>query len=187
FVRRHEESLWSLIRSVPDTLEAFTAEIFQGLKTGADSVFVGKLRGASGDTAEFVSQVDRAVHNLEMALVYPLAKGGQMRRYQLEPSEHCISFPDRDGSLIPWKELEECFPQVAAYLRQTRSTLEARDRGQMRGEWWYGYSRNQALRSVRSPKIPVPDYYAHASYCLDPTGEVMFCGGGAGGYGLIPN
>ena len=56
----------------------------------------------------------------------------------------------------------------------------------MKGPMWHGYSRNQALTSVKAAKILVPDYYARASYCFDSAGEVMFCGGGAGGYGIIP-
>jgi hypothetical protein len=35
------------------------------------------------------------------------------------------------------------------------------------------------------PKIITPDYYAHASYCLDEEGKYYFCGGGAGGYGIV--
>lgn len=34
-------------------------------------------------------------------------------------------------------------------------------------------------------KILTPDYYAHASYCLDESGKYSFCGGGAGGYGIV--
>jgi hypothetical protein len=31
----------------------------------------------------------------------------------------------------------------------------------------------------------VPDYYAYASFGLDTKGEYFFCGGGAGGYGIV--
>jgi hypothetical protein len=55
----------------------------------------------------------------------------------------------------------------------------------MKGSRWYAYGRSQALDIMWKPKIITPDYYAHASFCLDPEGRYFFCGGGAGGYGVI--
>jgi hypothetical protein len=57
----------------------------------------------------------------------------------------------------------------------------------MKGMGWYGYTRRQALTTMFLPKIITPDYYAHASYCLDVDGSFFFCGGGAGGYGIVGN
>ncbi|GEM_PF-3854451 len=51
---------------------------------------------------------------------------------------------------------------------------------------WFGYTRRQALTSMPQPKLVTPDYYAHASFGIDPDGEFFFCGGGAGGYGIVP-
>lgn len=187
FVWPHEMTLWERLNKVPTTLADFATDVFQGLKTGADSVFVGRLIGQSSGLTRFQSQVDKRIYDLESDLVFPLAKGGQMRRYDLRPPVHCIIFPYHDGSLAKWTEMVRRYPKIAKYLLQNRKTLESRDRGKMKGAVWYGYSRNQALELVRGPKILVPDYYAHASYCYDTTGETMFCGGGAGGYGIVPN
>ena len=186
FVRPRETALWDRLASVPHTLADFSEEIFQGLKTGADSVFVGEFTRRTSSSTRFRCQGDRKVHELESDIVFPLAKGGQMQRYDLQPAIRCIIFPYTDGSLIKWNELQRLYPRTAQYLKRHRPILESRDRGRMKGPTWYGYSRNQALTSVEAAKILVPDYYAHASYCFDSAGGIMFCGGGAGGYGIIP-
>lgn len=187
FVREHERSLWSRLSRVPWTLADATDAIFQGLKTGADSVFIGTLGPETSDgLVEFKSQIDDRIYEIESSLVYPLVKGGQMRRYSLRLTERCILFPYSEGVLIDHKEMVRAFPSALEYLERNRRRLEARDRGGMKGPEWYGYSRNQALLQVHERKILVPDYYSSASYCLDWTGRHMFCGGGAGGYGILP-
>ena len=60
-----------------------------------------------------------------------------------------------------------------------------RDRGKMKGDGWYGFSRNQALNVIQLPKIFTPDLAIRPSYSFDNIGEKFFSGGVAGGYGII--
>ena len=94
-------------------------------------------------------------------------------------------FPYESGQLIPWDGFRDRFPSTAEYLSRHRGVLDRRDRGRMRGPSWYGYSRNQALTIMETSKLLTPDYYAHASFSYDSTGHAFFCGGGAGGYGIV--
>jgi len=77
------------------------------------------------------------------------------------------------------------YPRAWEYLKSHKVALEDREHGEMRGAGWHGYTRNQALTAMPQAKIVVPDYYAHASFGIDAAGEYFFCGGGAGGYGIV--
>ena len=187
FIRQEEQSLWQKLQAIPHRLADLTSEIFQGLKTGADSVFIGNGKNTTTkEIAEFQSRIDDQIYPLESSLLFPLVKGGNMRPYRLLPTERLVLFPYENGTLLEWEVISDKYPLAAQYLEKHRDILERRDRGRMRGPTWFGYSRNQALTNVRHCKILVPDYYSHASYCYDARGTAMFCGGGAGGYGIVP-
>lgn len=96
-----------------------------------------------------------------------------------------ILFPYINGKLITQSELKENYPKCWQYLSENQYYLENREKGKMKGEAWYAYGRSQALTTVLLPKIITPDYYSHASYGFDINGEYLFCGGGAGGYGIL--
>jgi hypothetical protein len=52
---------------------------------------------------------------------------------------------------------------------------------------WYGYSRNQALDVISTPKIFTPDISPNSSFSLDSIGDLYFTGGVSGGYGIKVN
>jgi hypothetical protein len=117
--------------------------------------------------------------------ITPLIKGGQMKRYAILSPQRVVIFPYEQGELLSTNRMKQDFPLTWEYLKRLKPRLERRDRGGMKGPHWYGYSRNQALTTMPQRKIVTPEYYAHASYCLDEEGTYYFCGGGAGGYGIV--
>jgi TaqI-like C-terminal specificity domain len=170
---------------VSQRLGDVTTHIFQGLKTGADGIFIGDVTASHNISERVRFETGQDTVEIEKQLLRPLIKGGHMRRYLVEPTTKRILFPYEDGKLIPANRLRDDFPKAWKYLQSQKSRLEAREDGKMVGQCWYAYTRNQALTTMYSTKIVTPDYYAHASYCFDPTGEFFFCGGGAGGYGIL--
>ena len=88
--------------------------------------------------------------------------------------------------LIPSKDLETEFPKTWAYIKSNRKYLESREGGAFKGKQWYAFGRSQALDVIGVAKIFTPDLAPFASYSFDPTGEVYFTGGVAGGYGILP-
>jgi len=108
-----------------------------------------------------------------------------MQRYQVEESSKGIIFPYENATLISTEKMKHRYPRTWTYLLQHKTYLENRENGKMKGRQWYAYTRSQALITMYLPKIITPDYYAHASYCLDQQGQFFFCGGGAGGYGIV--
>jgi hypothetical protein len=162
--------------------------VFQGLKTGLDPVFV--LDVVTGATPTYFSKALDTEVRLESALLHPLVKGREMKRFApLEPRK-VVLFPYAAGetgtSLISARVFKEEYPLAWHYLEQNRQKLEARERGKWKGPGWYQYSRNQALDVVSRPKILTPDLVDRSLFSLDRKGSYYLMGGAAGGYGLLP-
>ncbi len=186
FVFPEEKPLWQKLNSMASRLGDVTTRIFQGLKTGGDAVYSLEVVREGEETARVSSLRDGHEYDIERAILKPLIKGGEMKRYHIGQTSRRVLFPYREGKLIPADQLQREYARAWAYLCEHKEYLENRERGKMRGTEWYGYTRSQALNTVCRPKILTPEYYAHASYCFDEEGEYYFFGGGAGGYGIVP-
>jgi type I restriction-modification system DNA methylase subunit len=185
FISEVEESIWSKLNSEQPRLGEITTHIFQGLKTSADEIYIGELVGSKGSLSLVQFKGQRDVLPLETKIMKPLIKGGEMRRYHIGETSKRILFPYSDGKLFSPAEMKTLFPNAWKYLLAMKDDLEAREERKMAGDSWYAYGRSQALNVMTLPKIITPDYYAHASFCLDEQGTYYFCGGGAGGYGIV--
>lgn len=172
-----------LIKKLKDGKEKLgdvTDRIFQGFKTGADSVFI--LEKQNGNY--FSKQLKRQVQ-LEEKYLFPLYKYRNFKRYNLLPHSKVIIFPYNNGTLIDWNTIKSSAPLTANYLLECKGALEKRERGRLEGKSWYCYSRTQALAIMTSSKIITADLNPHANYCFDKPGTVCFTGGAAGGYGIV--
>ncbi len=173
------------------TLGDVCERIFQGLKTGADPVFVVDLKSSRDALAVCFSRSLGEETVIESAILHPLLKGGEMKRYGLLPTRRAILFPYERGNggmrLIPADRLATEFPKTWEYLERNKRSLEAREHGRWRGPAWYQYSRSQALDVVSRPKLLTADIVERTSFSLDESGSFFFLGGAAGGYGLLPS
>jgi hypothetical protein len=111
-------------------------------------------------------------------------KGREIKPYQILPSGQIVIIPYRvrDGrtTLIPEKEFEQQFPNTHTYLQENKSYLEERERGRMKGPYWYGYVYPKNVEVMSSTKILVPDIANRASFALDEGGDYAF----TSGYGI---
>ena len=189
FISGNDQALLAKLSAVKDTLETMTDRIFQGLKTGADKVFIVRpIKETNTHFTIYSSQLE-AEFKLERNLVHPLIKGGDSRNYVMGNSSLAIIFPYRENaggkvSLIPESQIKKEFPLVYNYLTQNKKLLQSRDNGKMKEDSWYGFSRNQALDVINTPKLFTPDISPSASYSIDEKGEIFFTGGVSGGYGI---
>ena len=181
-----EAALIEKIKGMGLLLKEATDRIFQGLKTSADSIYILDVVEWKSKTVRAFSKALQKEITLEIELLKPLIKGGQMRRYLVEESKKVILFIYKGGNLILKREMQEVYPRCWEYLLENKKYLEERERGIMKGENWYAYGRNQALDVVYLPKIITPDFASSSSYCYDAEGIYYFTGGAAGGYGIFP-
>ncbi|HEV2913277.1 MAG TPA: N-6 DNA methylase [Pyrinomonadaceae bacterium] len=185
FLWEEDMSIWKKLDSIEQRLGNITTHIFQGLKTSADGIYIGDTIRDKGNLIALKFKIDNKTYEIEADIMKPLIKGGEMQPYHIGKSSKRILFPYENGELLSEKRLRHNFPRAWAYLTHHKEYLENREEGKMKGNHWYAYGRSQALSIMTSPKIITPDYYAHASYCLDEEGTYFFCGGGAGGYGIV--
>jgi hypothetical protein len=169
-----------------------TDRIFQGLKTGADKIYVVELRKSFKDTVEVFSKHTGKVHRLEKALLKHLIKGGDSDRFCIKPTSLLILFPYRQTDsaavqLVAEPQLREEMPLTYAYLREVKAYLERREDGITKGTGWYSYTRTQNIDVIGLPKIITPDLAERSSFSYDGTGQIFFTGGAAGGYGILPH
>lgn len=177
--------LMERLRKYPLKLEGVTNRIFQGIKTGADKIYIVDEKERKAAKVKVFSRERDKEYWLEHGLLHPLIKGGDSKRYSLTRTKRLILFPYQNATLIDERTLKKHYPLAWKYLLDNRQYLEEREHGKMQGDGWYGYSRNQALDVMPLSKIFTPDIAAHASFSLDKAGDIFFTGGAAGGYGIL--
>ena len=167
----HEEIL-SLMRQTqfPRLLDVFP-KISQGLRTGANSIFLLQAQAAK---------------EIESELLRPYISGENIRRCFIKPLDKYLLFPydfDSNGvlTLLSAEELEQKYPKAWAFLQQNRQELMNRDLEA--STLWYGYSRSQNLRLQNSPKILIREMMPRAEFAADFIGKYAF----SSGYALIPS
>jgi type I restriction-modification system DNA methylase subunit len=136
------------------------ADIFVGLQTSADDVFIMELVEDTLRTLRLNSKILKKVVTLEKDLLHPLVSGTDVRRYGDLPERQYILFPYtvENGvvDLIDLKTLSKTYPRTAEYLAANRSRLQGREHGRMKGAGWYGYIylKNMAKQSVQKLCVP---------------------------------
>jgi len=184
--------LFDRLKVMPVKLEDVTERIFQGIKTSADKIYIVEEVGRTKSEVRIFSHQTEQEHRLEPDLLHPLIKGGDSKAFALSRTNRLILFPyaknDSDKTdLIPASLFKKQYPLTWTYLEKNRHVLEEREDGRMKHAGWYGYIYPKALDVMSLPKLFTPDLAPVAAFSYDPTGEVFFTGGVAGGYGILPN
>jgi hypothetical protein len=149
------------------------ADVFVGLQTSADDVYI----------MDFVRETDRTYHlfskalgkewTFEKDLIYPLASGTDVCRYGHLPNRQYIVFPytveKERASLIDFEAIERDAPKTAAYLLENKKRLEGREKGRMKRPDWHGYiyPKNMARQSLAKLCVPRLVKQVHAAYDRD--------------------
>ena len=170
--RDDREIIESMQRAGPP-LGDITQQIFQGLITSADAVFIltdGGMRG------EYRVVFDREGHEflLEPDLLHPLASGTHVERYALRTLKSVLLFPYCRGTggmrLMTADELA-ALPRSWEYLQGHEARLRARERGRMDRDGWWGYVYPKNLGLHNLPKLCVPRLCPRLRASADPLGD----------------
>jgi len=143
-------------------------DIVQGLRTGANQVFVIGVDNKAG---------------IEDELLLPFINGEHIRRCQVQSDRLRLVYPYEtnefgEARLIGEKVLRQSYPACWAYLRLHRESLVQRSHD-ARSEW-YAFSRSQNLGLGHLRKLLVREMMPRAEFAADYQGEITF----ASGYGL---
>jgi len=148
-------------------------DIFVGLQTSADDVFVMELVKETRDALHLMSKALGETYTLEKNLLFPLISGTDVKRYCDLPKRQYILFPyETDGpavKLITLETIARHYPRTAAYLVKNKGRLEERERGKFRGSDWHRFGRSQNIGIQDQVKLCVPRLVErlHAAYDVE--------------------
>ncbi|RRS30202.1 MAG: hypothetical protein P794_08005 [Epsilonproteobacteria bacterium (ex Lamellibrachia satsuma)] len=152
-------------------------KIFQGLKTGADKVFVMQGKISNNTFIGYSEALNKEVI-IEKDLVIPLLKGDDIDRYKYIENSYYVVFPYQlnDHKAIPLleNEIKSKYPLAYDYLNNNSTYLRQREKGRFdNSNEWFLYSRNQGINDFNQPKIVFQEMgygskmsYDHKGYCV---------------------
>jgi len=183
-------SVLAKLRRMPRKL-AYLADLFVGLQTDADDVYILEEVRRTGNRVECQSQATGRTHWFEDAHLKRLLKGSlNIRRYEFTDATKRLIFPyetiNGKSVLIQAGDYRKRFPLTWKYLETNRDRLSTRNKGRM-GREWYGYVYKKNHTRFGTPKIVVPSLATGSCFAFDSEGAFHFVGsggGGGGGYGI---
>jgi len=166
------------------------ADVFVGLQTSADDVFILGLVKETPRTLRLNSKAINAEWTFEKDLLFPLVSGTDVNRYQALPERQYILFPYvvKSGSaeLLSWAEISQGYPKTAAYLLETKKRLEEREKGKFKGREWYRFGRSQNIGIQGQIKLCVPRLVDRLYAAYDVEGNHFLDNVDVGGVTLKP-
>ncbi|HRY49123.1 MAG TPA: Eco57I restriction-modification methylase domain-containing protein [Candidatus Paceibacterota bacterium] len=146
------------------------ADVFVGLQTSADDVFIMKYVSETARTIMLKSKALGRDWTFEKELLHPIVSGTDVSPYAPLPSRQFVLFPyqveNDQAAIIPIKKLSDSWPRTADYLKETKQRLEARESGKLKGtSKWHGYIylKNMTRQNVQKVCVPRLVEYLHAA------------------------
>ncbi len=189
FVPGTSQPVFEKINRQPHKLEEI-ADIFVGLQTSADEVFILDYLGETKSTLRLQSKSLGMEWTFEKDLLHPLVSGTDVPAYGPLPHRQFIIFPYKvkgdKAELIGFDEIQKRFPKTAGYLEKNRERLEGRESGKAKGESWYGYIYLKNMTRQAKPKLCVPRLVDQLHAAWDEIGEVFLDNVDVGGVTVKP-
>ncbi len=155
--------------------------IYQGIVTTGDDIFI--LRGEIVNNY-FVgySEASKKEIRIESAIVQPIAKGKDIRRYQKIQSRLFLIYPHiiLDGKTVPMSEnvFKTNYPLAYEYLSQFKDELIARKISyKTNPEHWYSLHRARDFNLFTNDKIITPQLQNYPNFTLDDSKTITDAGG----------
>jgi len=159
--------------SFPKKLDE-VADIFVGVQTSADDVFILDVVKQSSKSITLHSKALKCDWTFEKGLLFPLASGTDVGRYRALEERQCIIFPyqveDGKANLVELAEMAARYPSLERYLSQNRKRLESRENGKLKGRGWHGYIYLKNMTRQCVPKLCVPRLVSRLCAAYDPAG-----------------
>ena len=167
------------------------AEIFVGVQTSADGIYIFRAAGETPDTVTL--RWDGRDWPIEREILRPCLLDAPLNPYARAETNTWMIFPYEilqgvraSAQLIQPAEMARRFPLCLAYLAARRMELERRNivGGTAGQRQFYQFGRSQSLTKFDGPKIILPILSREARYAFDDN-NIMMTGGGNGPYYLI--
>jgi hypothetical protein len=158
-------------------LDEATEQIFQGLITGADDVYLLEDRGERAGLRVVWSHASQREVEMEPNLLRQLASGSDVERFAFRQLTSLLLFPyTRDNGqmrLVDSTELER-LGRTKAYFDEHEVRLRGREGARMDHPGWYAFVRTQNLSLHDRPKLGVAATVRRLEIAADLEGAVYF-------------
>ncbi len=192
FANPETASLFSRIRSsFPSTLES-VAEIFVGVQTSADEVYI--VQATRESQHSITTQWNGRDWEIERGVLRPCLHDVALNAYERPMPNKWMIFPyhlipssrGTKARLIQPAEFQRSYPGCFEYLTARRSELDKRNvtGGTAAERQWYQFGRSQSLVKFDTEKIILPILSLEPRYAFDDT-NIIVTGGGNGPYYMI--
>ncbi len=154
------------------------ALVVQGIKTGANDIFVVKvIRESASGIWEVVNGLGRNSF-VDSELLRPVVSGSEIKPYlEVQPNTYLV-YPYRRGRRLSETELKADYPATWSYLSAYQSLLEART-SLTAGLRWYELIRSREEDWLTRPKLLMRDLAPRVSMALNSAGGIFLIGGTA--------
>ncbi|MGZ5447912.1 MAG: Eco57I restriction-modification methylase domain-containing protein [Thermoanaerobaculia bacterium] len=191
FVAGVDATLYRKVRAQGRLLDEI-AEIFVGVQTSADDVFILDRIGEKDGLVRARSSILGRDVELETGVVCHVVSGTDVKAFATLPSRQVILYPyDVDAAtesarLISMKEMTRRYPRAARYLTDNKLRLESRESGKFRDSEWHRFGRTQNLGIQQRRKVCVPRLVDPLAATLDDAGAFVLDNVDVGGVTLRP-
>lgn len=187
-----ERQVFNKIETSADLrLNDISKDIFVGMQTSADRVYIGTVRESdTGGVVEFKPGGEDEYRDIEKGILRRVLKGDEIHRWKFDWQNLWVVFPydvhTGEAELLSKETLQKDYPLAWEFFADHESRLKKRDGGSWKDvkEWW-AFGRKQNIEKFESDKIMLGVLRQEPSFVPDTEGTYYFVGGGtAGGYGL---
>jgi predicted type IV restriction endonuclease len=166
------------------------ADIFVGLQTSADDVFILEFLEEGPNTLKLKSKSLDCDWIFEKDLLFPLISGTDVNRYAELPERQYIIFPYKvEGNIVELIDIDTIikkYPLTANYLLINKKRLENRENGKLKGKTWHGYIYLKNLTLQRIKKLCIPRLLVKLFATYDSNGGHFLDNVDVGGISLKP-
>lgn len=163
------------------------SDIFVGLQTSADTVFLFKeYQPFTKNLVKVFSKELGDWFKIESRILKPVVRSGKIGGYYAEATA-LVLFPYEiegfSSRLFAKEEMESKYPRAWAYLNANRNLLRNREKGKFKDTQWYRlYPKNLAL--WEQPKLMVPYMVTKLAAYPDYENNYYFVNVTTGGFGV---
>lgn len=181
FITGKEAKLFDKLIKIPTKLENVSSNIFQGIVTSADPIYVLNIRKKIADGFLIYSKYLNEEIEIENTFTKPFLKAHTIEPYGILPNSDLLIFPYDAKGVIPWSVIVKKAPLTAKYLLKCRNFLANRENGKMSHDKWHAYVYPKNLLLFQKPKLVLSVISKISRFTLDNNG-IYFTGGGNGPY-----
>lgn len=154
------------------------SEIHQGIKTGANDLFiVNVISDVDANLLQVVNGLDETFVT-ERKYLRPVVFGSEISRYTIVQPIKFVIYPYESNTLVPEQRMIEEAPYLYRYLYKNKRLLQDRVRVDGEGKW-YSLSLPRNEEWLTKPKILIRDLAMKPSFAVDITGNSFIIGGAA--------